>query len=179
VEGSRGETMSDSTWNEPVSQERPMEPVRIDGEGCAECAQKAGTSRREFIATSAASAVAALLLAACGASSATGVNSGPVSLSVQLSNYPGLVKIGGIARVDSGGTPVAAVRTGASTFAAFSLICPHFGCTVGINGSSFLCPCHGAQFASTGNWIGGQPTSNLRSLNASYNATSGALTITG
>ena len=156
-----------------------MEFIRINGEGCAECAEKAGTSRRDFIATSAMTAAAALLLAACGgASSATGVNTGPVSLLVQISNYPPLATVGKIARVDNGGAPVAAVRTGASTFAAFSLICPHFGCTVGINGSSFLCPCHGAQFASTGVWIGGQRTTNLASLNTSYNATSGVLTIT-
>lgn len=155
-----------------------MELTRINGEGCAECAEKAGTSRRDFIATSAATAAAALFLAACGASNATGVNTGPVSLSVQISNYPALATVGRIARVDNGGTPVAAVRTGAGTFAAFSLICPHFGCTVGVNGSSFLCPCHGAQFASTGAWIGGQRTTNLTSLNTSYNATSGVLTIT-
>jgi Rieske Fe-S protein len=146
--------------------------------GCAHCAQQGGTSRREFLATSAASAVAALLATACGgASGTTGVDTGPVSLSVQVSGYPGLANVGGIARVDNGGTPVAAVRTGASTFAAFSLICPHFGCTVGINGSSFLCPCHGAQFASSGTWIGGQRTTNLTSLTTSYNATTGVLTI--
>jgi len=103
---------------------------------------------------------------------------GPVSLSVQVSKYPELANVGGIAEVDNGGTPVAAVRTGASSFAAFSLICPHFGCTVGINGSAFLCPCHGAQFASTGRWIGGQQTTNLTSLGTSYNATTGVLTIT-
>lgn len=156
-----------------------MERIEINGVGCAHCAEKAGTSRREFIATSAASAVAALLVAACGgASGATGVNTGAVSLSVQISNYPALASVGGIARVDSGGIPVAAVRTGTNTFAAFSLICPHFGCTVGINGSSFLCPCHGAQFASTGTWIGGQRTTNLTSLTTSYGATTGVLTIT-
>jgi Rieske Fe-S protein len=88
-----------------------------------------------------------------------------------------LANVGGIARVDSGGSPVAAVRTGASTFAAFSLICPHFGCTVGINGSAFLCPCHGARFGSSGAWTGGQRTSNLSSLGASYDATTDVLTI--
>jgi Rieske Fe-S protein len=97
---------------------------------------------------------------------------------VQVSDYAALSNVGGIARVDNGGTPVAAVRTGASTFAAFSLICPHFGCTVGINGSAFRCPCHGAQFASTGTWIGGQRTTNLTSLGTSYDATTGILTIT-
>ena len=154
-----------------------MERIEIDAAGCTHCAEKAGASRREFIATSAASAVAAMLVAACGgASGATGVT-GPVSLSVTVSKYAALTSIGGIARVDSGGTPVAAVRTGTSTFAAFSLICPHFGCTVGISGSAFRCPCHGAQFASTGAWTGGQRTTNLTSLATSYDATMDVLTI--
>jgi nitrite reductase/ring-hydroxylating ferredoxin subunit len=148
--------------------------------GCAHCAEQTGTNRRDFIATSAASAVAALLITACGgASDSTGVvDTGPVSLSVHVSAYAALANVGGMARVDSGGTPVAAVRTGTSTFAAFSLICPHFGCTVGINGSSFLCPCHGARFASSGAWTGGQRTSNLTSLTTSYDATTDVLTIT-
>jgi Rieske Fe-S protein len=148
--------------------------------GCAHCGEQSGTTRREFITAAAASAVAALLVTACGgsASDSTGVvNTGPVSLSVQVSSYPALANVGGIARVDSGGSPVAAVRTGASTFAAFSLICPHFGCTVGINGSAFLCPCHGARFASSGAWTGGQRTSNLTSLGTSYDATTDVLTI--
>jgi Rieske Fe-S protein len=149
--------------------------------GCAHCGEQTVSSRREFITTSAAAAVTALLVTACGgASDSTGVvDTGPVSLSVQVSGYPALANVGGIARVDNGGTPVAAVRTGASSFAAFSLICPHFGCTVGINGSAFLCPCHGARFASTGAWTGGQPTSNLTALATSFDATSGMLTITG
>ena len=147
--------------------------------GCAHCAGQSGTSRREFIAASAASAVAALLVTACGgASGTTGVNTGPVSLSVQVSSYSALANVGGIAEVDRGGTPVAAVRTGANSFAAFSLICPHNGCKVGITGSSFVCPCHGARFASSGAWTGGQPTSNLASLATSYDATTGVLTIT-
>lgn len=180
MENRGGEAVNDSALNNPSDRESQMDRIEIKGGGCASCAEKAGTSRREFIATSAASAVAALLVAACGgASGTTGIGGGPVSLSVQVSNYAALANVGGIARVDTGGTPVAAVRTGASTFAAFSLICPHFGCTVGINGSAFLCPCHGARFASTGTWIGGQRTTNLSSLGTSYNATTGVLTITG
>jgi Rieske Fe-S protein len=155
-----------------------MERIEINPSGCAHCAEKAGTSRREFIATSAASAVAALLVAACGGAAGPSGITGPVSFSVQISNYPALANVGGIARVDSGGPPVAAVRTGATTFDAFSLICPHFGCTVGINGSAFRCPCHGAQFASTGTWIGGQRTTNLSSYSTSYDATTDTLTIT-
>lgn len=164
-------------------EERSGEAVRSpDFTRCAHCAEQSGTSRREFIATSAASAVAALLATACGggASNFTGVNTGPVSLSVQVSNYSALANVGGMAQVDNGGTPIAAVRTGANSFAAFSLICPHNGCTVGVSSSTstFVCPCHGAQFASSGVWTGGQRTSNLQSLTTSYDATTGVLTIT-
>jgi Rieske Fe-S protein len=179
VESGGGEAVSDSALTNPVAREN-LERIEIGGGGCVHCAEKTGPSRREFLAASAASTVAAMLMAACGgASDATGVvNTGPVTLSVVVSDYAALANVGGIARVDNGATPVAAVRTGASTFAAFSLICPHFGCTVGINGSAFRCPCHGAMFASTGAWIGGQRTSNLSSLNTSYDATTGVLTIT-
>src|SRR6476469_2034349 len=148
-----------------------MEPIQING-GCAHCGERTVTSRREFLTTAAASAVTAALVTACGGGAGdTATLTGPVTLSVQVSGYAALANVGGIARVDRGGTPVAAVRTGADTFAAFSLICPHFGCTVGINGSAFLCPCHGARFASTGVWTGGQRTSNLRALTTSYDST--------
>jgi cytochrome b6-f complex iron-sulfur subunit len=142
---------------------------------CAECAAK--TSRREFLTASAASAVVAVL-AACGGSGDSSTLTGPVSLSVQVSSYPALANVGGLARVDNGGTPVAAARTTADTFAAFSLICPHMGCTVDISGAAFVCPCHGARFASSGAWTGGQRTSNLRSLTTSYDSSTGILTIT-
>ena len=139
--------------------------------------------RREFVVRSAVAAIGTLLVTACGGAGSTtgpggnGGNNGP--LNVTISNFPALANIGGIARVDSGqGTPVAAVRTSASTFSAFSLICPHFGCTVGIASGSFACPCHGARFAANGHWTGGQPTGNLTSLAATFDATTDILTIT-
>lgn len=167
--------------------------------GCEECRARAAlqnaaappisqpghVDRRQFMTQSAIAAVSAVLLGACaGGGGVAGPGSsggnGNTSLSIQVANYPALASVGGIARVDSGrGTPVAAVRTSATTFAAFSLICPHFGCTVGVAGTSFACPCHGARFASNGKWIGGQPTGNLSPLTATYDATAGMLTITG
>jgi Rieske Fe-S protein len=143
--------------------------------GCAGCVGK--TSRRQFLAASTASAVAALLAAACAGGDAA-VVTGPVALTVQISNYPALANVGGMAEVDSGGTPVAVVRTGSDAFSAFSLICPHRGCTVGLTGSGFACPCHGARFSSSGTWTGGQRTSNLTALATSYDAAAGTLTIT-
>ncbi len=154
-------------------------------EGCgARDVQRADAIDRRAFVTRSALAAGALLTGACGGGSDTTAPSGSPggngSLSVQVSNYPTLASVGGIARVDSGqGTPVAAVRTSATTFAAFSLICPHFGCTVGIATGSFACPCHGARFASNGQWTGGQPTNNLSVLNAAYDTATGLLTITG
>jgi Rieske Fe-S protein len=155
-----------------------MEPIEIDGGGCSHCGGRAVTSRREFLTAAAASAVTAALLTACGGGAPGAATiSGPVSLTVQVSSYPALANVGGIVRIDSAGTPVAVVRTGADTFASFSLICPHFGCTVGINGGAFLCPCHGARFSSSGTWTGGQRTSNLRALTTSYDSATGVVTV--
>jgi Rieske Fe-S protein len=137
------------------------------------------SDRREFLTVSATSMLTVMLTNACGGSGGdAGVVTGPVSFSVQISSYPALANVGGIARVDNGGTPIAVVRTGADAFAAFSLICPHRGCTVGINGSSFRCPCHGAMFASSGQWTGGQQTSSLSAFSTSYDAATATLTIT-
>ena len=63
-------------------------------------------------------------------------------------------------------------------YAAFSLVCPHMGATVGIVGAGFRCPQHGARFAADGTWVGGQPTSNLRALTTQFNPATGTLTIT-
>jgi Rieske Fe-S protein len=135
-----------------------------------------GVDRRTFVTQGTLAAVAAVLLGGCAAGGPTAPK---VNLLVQVSNFPQLAAVGGIARVDNGSnSPVAAVRTGSATFAAFSLICPHFGCTVGVAGTYFQCPCHGAQFAASGTWMGGQPTNNLTSLTATYDPTTGMLRIT-
>jgi Rieske Fe-S protein len=134
-----------------------------------------GMGRRAFVAHGTLAAVAAVLSGGC----IGGPTAPKVNLVVQLSAFPALSAVGGIARVDNGsGTPVAAVCMGTGSFAAFSLICPHYGCTVGVARTYFQCPCHGAQFDASGQWVGGQPTGNLTSLTVSYDATAGTLTIT-
>ena len=163
-------------------------------EDCSECAVQQSrrapltvleslVDRRQFVAGGALAAMSAILATACGgAGGATGpgnIGGSGNQLVVNIANFPALANVGGIARVDAGhGTPVAAVRATSTTFLAFSLICPHFGCTVGIASGSFACPCHGARFASDGHWIGGQPTGNLNPLTAAYDATAGTITIT-
>ena len=49
-------------------------------------------------------------------------------------------------------------------FKAFSLICPHLGCTLEDNGSGFTCPCHGSEFTSQGKVIKGPAGADLSPL---------------
>ncbi len=94
-------------------------------------------------------------------------------LAVTIADWPALANVGGVA--GSVGSlnfnPVAVVRTGASTFAAFSLICPHnqFYVQV-INGQSFRCPNHGALFNANGGLAANSPiqTSSLSPMRVSY-----------
>jgi nitrite reductase/ring-hydroxylating ferredoxin subunit len=148
------------------------------GASCACGTGQVDEGRREFLKQSAAG-LALLALAACGLGTATA----PGSLSattIQLSSEPALANVGGVATMQIGGSPVAVVRESATSFSAFSLICPHAGSTVqSIGAPGFLCPGHGARFDLSGQWIGGQRTSNLRSYPVTYDAAAGTLTIGG
>jgi Rieske Fe-S protein len=137
-------------------------------------------SRREFLSRSAIASAGVLLAAACG----TGVweplsptiPTGGVTLT--LADYPALNAVGGIALVTPQGTsPLAIVHASSATYLALSRICPHQGTIVNLNGSGFLCPNHQARFSSTGQWQGGQSTSNLVSLSVVYNAAAGTLLV--
>lgn len=144
-------------------------PIPSDAAGCGGC------SRRDFLAHSSLAAVATFL-AACGSDTSTGPL--PTGLTVRVADYPALATVGGISQVSSTGTPVAVVRSAASTFRAFSLRCPHAGSTVQITGGAFRCPNHGATFNSSGQWTGGERTSSLTELKVTANAAGDVLTIT-
>ncbi|HET7459754.1 MAG TPA: Rieske (2Fe-2S) protein [Longimicrobium sp.] len=148
-----------------------MEDVTMDP--CAGCA---GVTRRQFVERSTLVAVAAFL-AACGGGSGGGSPTLSQPFTFSVSSYAALSAVGGIARVNAGSAPVAVVRTGADSFLAFSMVCPHQGTTINISGGAFVCPNHGARFNAQGQWTGGQRTSNLRSVALSYNATAGTITL--
>lgn len=157
------------------------------------CEHSCGLGRREFLGAAALAALA-LLETACGdgqigltapANSEQEDDGGgttPVttasSLVVNLASFPALANVNGVARVDGGqGRPVALVRTSTTTFAAFSLQCPHQGSTVGVFSGGFVCPNHGARFALSGTWTGGQRTNNLRSLVNTFDAVKGTVVV--
>jgi cytochrome b6-f complex iron-sulfur subunit len=143
----------------------------VDAVSCNAC-----LGRREFLQRSALFAAAAAALAACAPSDSTAPSLNG-TVQVKVSDYPSLANVGGIATLTANGAPIAVVRTGASSFIALSRVCPHQGFTVNSTGNGFFCPGHGAQFSSTGQWEGGQRTSNLHAYATSYDATSGVVTI--
>jgi len=133
--------------------------------------------RRDFVMRAAA-ALAAVALAACSGDSLTSPSS-VTSTTINLSDHPELSTVGGVATVSVDGVPLAIVRTGSTTFAAFSRLCPHQGATINVTSTGFQCPRHGATFNKSGQNVGGQPTSNLVSYPVSYNPTAGTVTVGG
>lgn len=135
--------------------------------------------RRAFLTNTSLLAVGALLASACGNGTIGGgiTDIGTVGVTVKLSDYPALATVGGIARLNGTASPIAVVREAVAEYRAFSMVCPHQGTTIGINGTGFLCPNHEARFSGTGKWLGGQVTSSLREFAVTSNTTSGTLSI--
>jgi Rieske Fe-S protein len=146
-------------------------------ERCGGC----GLDRRAFLSQSAMLVAGSFLAASCGDGEIGGVAgpAGTAGFVVSLADFPALGSVGGTARVDSGGSrPVAVTRTGATTFIAMSMICPHAGYRpIQIAAPGFYCPNHGAEFAPDGKWVGGQRTSDLPRFTVVYDAGAGTLTI--
>lgn len=162
------------------SNDSSMNVDALCGQGCSCGAFDDGPrqiDRREFVA-GAAAVLAAMALAACGGDylSAPGTIT---SAQVKLADFPALATVGGVATTSVSGTPIAIVRTSSTSFAAFSRICPHQGSTINVVSNGFQCPRHGATFNLSGQWIGGQRTSNLTSYPVTYDDTTGTLTIGG
>jgi nitrite reductase/ring-hydroxylating ferredoxin subunit len=132
--------------------------------------------RRDFV-VGAAAALAAMALAACATGDFMTSPGTLTATSIKVSDFPALANVGGVATTSVSGVPLAIVRTGASTFAAFSRICPHQGATINVLSGGFQCPQHGATFNSSGQWTGGQRTSNLTSYPVAYDSASATLTI--
>ncbi len=146
--------------------------------GCEEC-----LTRRQFLARSAVAAAAAAIAAGCGngqigptAYTPPGGNSsnGSSGTTIKVGNYPQLANVGTLVKVDA---YQAVKRTGATSFAAFSMVCTHQGCLTQLQSNTFFCPCHGAEFDSSGRVIRGPATRPLGQYTTSYDATTDTLTI--
>jgi Rieske Fe-S protein len=145
---------------------------------CTACSH--GVDRRTFLSAAAMAAVVAALDACSGLTGPGGGFSGAYGgpITVTLANFSALATVGGVARVDGGsGAPTALYRSGASSFVALSMVCPHAGFSpIDITSTGFYCPGHGSSFTKSGAVTSG-PASNLVAYQATYNATAGTVTV--
>ena len=134
-------------------------------------------SRRTFLAQSALLTAAAALAACAGVGADSTAPNIPSGTKIKVSDYSALGVDNGVALVSISGAPLAIVRLSATSYVALSRVCPHQGGIVNNIGSGFLCPNHGAQFALSGQWVGGQRTTSLHSYATSFDAATGELSI--
>lgn len=126
-------------------------------------------SRRGFLVGACALAgVAGTALPAAAESAITRLPGGRVA--VRLRAVPELAQVGGAVRIGTvKGQPAGLARTGPSSYAAFSLRCPHQGVTVVRDQAGWVCPAHGSQFEPDGELVLGPATTNLAPIPSRVN----------
>jgi len=75
------------------------------------------------------------------------------------------VAVGGAHFFSYQGRPAVLLQPQAGEFIALSAVCTHLGCIVKwvSDKGEFLCPCHGGQFSTSGQVLGGPPPKPLES----------------
>ncbi len=114
-----------------------------------------------------------------GGASALPTVSGTLSGSTITVTLAGtaLATTGTLALVRTSGGDVLVARTGADTFVALSAGCTHQACEItGYSGQTFVCPCHGSRFDTSGRVVNGPAVSPLRQFQTQF--ASDVLTIT-
>jgi cytochrome b6-f complex iron-sulfur subunit len=151
-------------------------------------------TRREFCAQAchgvALAAVGAGLggvLQGCGGSGTSGGGSGSPLPVVSASQNGGVVTltidaasplaaVGSAALVQSSGGSLLVAHTGQDTFVAVSSQCTHQACTITQFASqTYICPCHGSQFTTSGQVTSGPASRPLTQFQTQFS--SGVLTI--
>jgi Rieske Fe-S protein len=135
-------------------------------------------SRRAFCARACqAASLLALggVLEGCGGSptSPSGSNAPPLTVvagtagsgvvTVSIGSGSPLAATGGAALVQSGSGSFLVARTGQDTFVALTATCTHEACTVsGFESQTYVCPCHGSRYSTSGAVVNGPATRALR-----------------
>jgi Rieske Fe-S protein len=154
------------------------------------------TSRRDFCTQAISLVTIASLVEGCGGGDGSPTSPGgggsTVGTALPIINATaggGVVTINNVDGTALAGIPSAAfiqssdqrkflvARTAQNSFSAVTAICTHEGCDVNrINGSTYVCPCHGSQYSSSGAVQSGPATRNLQSFATQF--TNNVLTIT-
>jgi Rieske Fe-S protein len=168
----------------------------VIAEVCAMSEAHAFVSRRQFCAGAcqvASCATLATLVSACGGdgtaspTSPSGTAAALPRIGGQFTTGSSVVRVstagsalndvGGAALVESNAGVFLIARTGASAFQAVDAVCTHEGCTItGIDGATYVCPCHGSRYNRGGQVQAGPARSNLRQYATTF--ADGVVTIT-
>jgi Rieske Fe-S protein len=100
-------------------------------------------------------------------------------ITLRVADFPSLVVSGGIATTSVGGFPLAIESLASGGYAIWSMVCPHRAHEVQPVVGGFTCTGHAATWNASGIWTGGQTTSDLVRIPATYDAVTGLLTISG
>lgn len=94
--------------------------------------------------------------------------SGP-TITVLVDAASPIAAVGGAAQVTSAAGLFLVTRTSAETFIALTAQCTHEACEViGLSGQTFVCPCHGSRFTSSGAVLNGPATRPLRQFGTQF-----------
>jgi cytochrome b6-f complex iron-sulfur subunit len=103
------------------------------------------------------------------------VSSRTVSVAVDAGSP--LASVGGTALVQSSLGSFLVARISQEAFSALTAVCTHEGCTItNVSGTTFVCPCHGSQFNTSGSVVKSPATRPLTSYATAFAGTT--LTIT-
>ncbi|MGH9143475.1 MAG: ubiquinol-cytochrome c reductase iron-sulfur subunit [Vicinamibacterales bacterium] len=100
---------------------------------------------------------------------------GGITLTIDASSP--LSAVGSAALVQTAIGPFLVAHTGQTAFVALNAICTHQTCTIsGFSNQTYVCPCHGSTFDTSGHVTGGPAAASLHQYPTQF--TNGVLTIT-
>ena len=145
--------MTDSEHD--LSDTAPRE-ARQSQAGTAEDCGACPPSRRRAIAGAGLLAGSAGLLAACGGSEEGGDGAPEGGEPVDLAAAAD-VPVGGALKATEQGFTAMLTQPSEGEFKAFSSACTHQGCTLNVQGSEIVCPCHSSKFSPEDGSVQGGP----------------------
>lgn len=99
------------------------------------------------------------------------------TISVTVGAGTALASVGGTALVQSTLGSFLVTRISDQAFSALSAVCTHEGCVItNVSGTTFICPCHGSQFSTSGSVLRSPATRPLATFATGF--ANGTLTIT-
>jgi len=85
------------------------------------------------------------------------------SVAITIDSASPLAAVGSAALVQTSSGFLLVAHTGQDAFIALNGMCTHQACTItGFGNGTYVCPCHGSQFSTSGQVTSGPASTNLR-----------------